>query len=200
MLRLVAHRFALYKFFNSLFLGLSVGAVFTLYTPLSPKLFSMGGILLAIGMLIVARLYPYLINIKSFFLISVTVEVILLLAILFFLFMGHGYESALIVYIAYQLTFVFGNYLVRSETIFLTDKTLLMKLDTAKQLGYLLGMALSYLFYESMQYMGIEEAKKQVFYLHFVLVFVELLTIAQLLRSVERINPHQDRSQTRSSR
>ena len=32
--------FIRYKFLNSLFLGLSVGAVFVLYTPLSPAVFS----------------------------------------------------------------------------------------------------------------------------------------------------------------
>ena len=35
--------FIRYKFLNSLFLGLSVGAVFVLYTPLSPAVFSAGG-------------------------------------------------------------------------------------------------------------------------------------------------------------
>ena len=41
--------FIRYKFLNSLFLGLSVGAVFVLYTPLSPAVFSAGGIGLALG-------------------------------------------------------------------------------------------------------------------------------------------------------
>ncbi len=41
--------FLAYKFFNSLFLGLSIGAVFTLYEPLSPAIFSAGGIGLALS-------------------------------------------------------------------------------------------------------------------------------------------------------
>ena len=49
--------FIRYKFLNSLFLGLSVGAVFVLYTPLSPAVFSAGGIGLASGTLIVATQY-----------------------------------------------------------------------------------------------------------------------------------------------
>ena len=36
--------FIRYKFLNSLFIGFSVGAVFVLYTPLSPAVFSAGGI------------------------------------------------------------------------------------------------------------------------------------------------------------
>ena len=197
MLRIIPQRFILYKFFNALFLGLSIGAVFTLYAPLSPKVFSIGGIVLALGMLLVARLYPYLINIKSFFYISIAVEAILLLAMLLFLLVGYGYQSALILYIAYQLTFVFGNYLVRSETLFLTDKKLLMRLDTAKQFGYLLGMGLSYLFYEVLERLHITRTKEQVYYLHLLLIVMELITIWQLARSFGKTT-RQDRSQTKS--
>ena len=47
--------FLAYKFFNSLFLGLSIGAVFTLYEPLSPAIFSAGGIGLALATLLSPR-------------------------------------------------------------------------------------------------------------------------------------------------
>jgi len=42
--------FVKYKFTNSMFTGLSIGAIFTIYKPLSPIVFSIGGIVLAIFM------------------------------------------------------------------------------------------------------------------------------------------------------
>ena len=62
MLKIVPKWFIRYKFFNSLFLGLSVGAIFTLYTPLEPSIYSLGGVILALAMLIVARPYNYILN------------------------------------------------------------------------------------------------------------------------------------------
>ena len=38
-----------YKFFNSLFLGISVGSYITIYSPLDIKTFSIGGIFLAVA-------------------------------------------------------------------------------------------------------------------------------------------------------
>ena len=55
-LKLNTYSFTLYKFFNSLFLGVSLGSVFTIYEPLDPKLFSAGGIFLAVSTLAIARL------------------------------------------------------------------------------------------------------------------------------------------------
>ncbi len=46
--------FISYKFFNSLFTGISVGSIFIIYTPLSPSVYSLGGIVLAALMLVVA--------------------------------------------------------------------------------------------------------------------------------------------------
>ena len=49
--------FILYKWFNSLFLGVSIGSVFTIYEPLEPSVYSLGGIALAVAMIIVAKFY-----------------------------------------------------------------------------------------------------------------------------------------------
>ena len=49
--------FILYKWFNSLFLGVSIGSVFTIYEPLEPSVYSLGGIALAAAMIIVAKFY-----------------------------------------------------------------------------------------------------------------------------------------------
>ena len=62
--------FVTYKFLNSLFMGLSIGSVFTLYAPLSPATFSAGGIGLALATLIIATQYHRLFNRDWFFRLS----------------------------------------------------------------------------------------------------------------------------------
>ncbi|MEA3418055.1 MAG: hypothetical protein U9Q90_01555 [Campylobacterota bacterium] len=185
-LQLVPTWFIRYKFFNSLFLGLSVGAIFTIYAPLDPSIYSLGGVLLAIAMLIVARLYHHILNTEWFFRISFFVEVVLLLAILYFLFNPYTYQTALLVYIGYQITFIFGSYLVRAETLLLGTDTLLTQLDTAKQLGYLAGMALSYLFYRIITHYGIQSNQDKVYDLHYLLLVVEAVVILLIFKSFRK--------------
>lgn len=186
MLKLIPQWFIRYKFFNSLLLGLSVGAIFTIYTPLEPSVYSLGGVVLAAGMLLIARLYSYILNAQWFFRISLLVEIILLLIMCYFLFDPYTYQTALIVYVGYQATFVFGNYLVRVETLLLGEDRLLTRLDTAKQMGYLLGMAGSYLFYRLLDQAGVTENQPQVYYLHFLLIAVEALVIFLIIKSFQR--------------
>lgn len=186
MLTLNAKWYLRYKFLNSLFLGLSVGAIFTIYAPLKPSIYSIGGIALAVGMLLIARLYERILNIEWFFRISLLVELVLLFVMLGFLLHPYNYQTALLVYIGYQVTFVFGSYLVRAETIIAKDDTLLTAIDTAKQLGYLFGMGLSYLFYKGVEHYGISENKEQVYDLHFVLVGVELFIIFSIIQSFRK--------------
>jgi hypothetical protein len=187
MLKIIPEWFIRYKFFNSLFLGLSVGAIFTLYAPLEPSIYSLGGILLAVGMLIVARFYHQILNAQWFFRISLLVEIVLLFAILYFVFNQYNYQTALIMYIGYQVTFVFGSYLVRVETLLLNTDVLLTKLDTAKQLGYLVGMGVSYGFYKVLTQLGIDANQDQVYTLHFLLLLVELIVIGLILKSFKRV-------------
>ncbi len=172
-----------YKFFNSLFTGLSVGSVFVIYTPLKPSIFSLGGIVLAVGMIVIARFYDVLMNIKRFFQISLMVELVILFLVILFLIKPYTYMTALLVYAGYQLTFMFGSYLVRAETLFLKKSFALSRVDIAKQLGYLAGMVGSYLFYEL-----IEAPKQmQVYYLHFILLLVEIVIILNLIKSFKGI-------------
>ena len=187
MLTLIPEWFIRYKFFNSLFLGLSVGAIFTLYAPLEPSIYSLGGIVLAIGMLLVSRLYQHILNTKWFFRISLFVEIVLLLAVIYFLFYEYNYQTALIMYIGYQITFIFGSYLVRVETLLLKTDTYLTKLDTAKQLGYLFGMGLSYLFYKLLAFQNITQNQEQVYLLHYALMLIELIVIVLILKSFKRV-------------
>ena len=187
MLKIIPEWFIRYKFFNSLFLGLSVGAIFTLYAPLEPSVYSLGGVILALAMLIVTRFYNHILNALWFFRISLFVEVVLLIAILYFLYNAYSYQTALLIYIGYQITFIFGSYLIRAETLLLKTDALLTKLDTVKQLGYLFGMGISYLFYKVIGIYGIESHQTQVYDLHFLLLGVEVIVIVLVIKSFRRV-------------
>ena len=136
--------FISYKFLNSLFLGLSVGTVFVLYTPLSPAVFSAGGIGLAIGTLLVAMQYQRILNANWFYRISMLVEWVVLAGIVGVLTFDLNPNLAMFIYLGYQFTFLFGSYLVRCETLLIPEQHRLTQLDVAKQMGYLGGMAMSW--------------------------------------------------------
>lgn len=176
-----------YKFFNSLFLGISVGSIFTLYAPLKPSIYSLGGIALALGMLGVAKLYTKILNLQTFFFISLGVELVVLAFVSYFLVFSYSYATALLIYIGYQFTFVFGSYLVRAETIFFPKAQLLSMLDVIKQKAYLFGMLISYGFYKSLEYFfHISDKQEQVYLIHFPLLTSQLLTIYFLLKAFKR--------------
>ncbi|WP_353662178.1 hypothetical protein [Hydrogenimonas sp. SS33] len=177
-----------YKGLNSFFMGLTVGSVFTIYAVLDPSVFSLGGIFLAVGMLAVAKFYEKILNMRTFFKISLLVELVMLVLIVGFLSLPYGFATALFVYIGYQFTFMFGSYLVRAETIFLNRKQILSWLDMAKQAGYLAGMLVSWLFYKVLERgLGITDHAKQVYELHWLLLVTELGIIYLLLRSFEKV-------------
>ncbi|MDX1809954.1 MAG: hypothetical protein R3331_10475 [Sulfurospirillaceae bacterium] len=151
-----------------------MGSVFVLYTPLQPSIFSLGGIFLALGMLFLAKIYYKIMNIRSFFYITLFVEVAVLAFVWAFLILNYSYQSALLVYIGYQLTFVFGSYLVRMETIALHKTQVLSWADTMKQKGYLAGLVFSYVFYKILDYFHIENKQIQVYDLYILLLLLEL--------------------------
>ena len=84
-MRLNEKAFIRYKLFNSSFTGLSIGILFTIYNPLDPSIYSIGGIILAASMLLIAKFYEQLLNIRSFFYISLMVEFMMLLTIVIFM-------------------------------------------------------------------------------------------------------------------
>lgn len=186
MLVLNPRNFILYKFFNSLFLGLSVGAIFTIYAPLDPSIYSIGGIALASAMLIIARLYHKILHIEWFYRISLAVELVLLAVIIYFLIFPYTYQTAIAVYLGYQFTFIFGSYLLRAETLIAKDQALLISIDTAKQFGYLVGMGASYLFYKLLEYRHITDNQTKVYDLHYLLLGVEIVIIVLIFRSFTR--------------
>jgi hypothetical protein len=180
--------FIIYKFFNSFFLGLSIGSIFTVYVPLKPSVYSIGGIVLAIGMIIVAKYYEKILNIDYFFKISLFVEFVILFVVVFYLFKPYGYMSALLVYSGYQLTFMFGSYLVRAETLILKKDTLLSKVDMAKQVGNLAGMLISFLFYKVLEYgFDITKNTQKVYYMHFLLLLTEIVIIVFIFKSFKKV-------------
>ena len=163
--------FIVYKFLNSIFLGLSVGAVFVLYTPLSPSIFSAGGIGLALGTVLVATQYRRILGAH------------MVLSAVFAGRMHHAHwrrgssglpldlTLALFIYIGYQVTFALGGYLVRCETLLMVSVDQLRKLDVAKQAGYLVGMAAAWAAYTGLAaFAGIEDRAAQVVALHWPLL------------------------------
>ena len=139
--------FIVYKFFNSLFLGTSIGSIFIIYSPLEPAIYSLGGIVLAFGLMTVAYFYEKILNIEFFYKISLFVELVILGVIISFLIFSYSYEIALCVYIGYQITFIFGSYLGRVETLLLKEKSILKAVDISKQAGYMVGLLLSYIIF-----------------------------------------------------
>ncbi len=181
-MRLRLRSYLYYKFFNSLFTGLSVGSIFVIYTPLEPSIYSLGGIVLALGMMIIAKFYDVLLNIRRYFQIGLFVELVMLLLIAIFLLKPYTYTTALFVYAGYQLTFLFGAYLVRAETLIVKRASFLSRVDIFKQAGYLAGMVGSFLFYQIVT--GSKE--EQVYMLHFLLILVEVVIIWLFIKSFER--------------
>lgn len=182
-MRLIPKYFFIYKALNSLFLGLSIGSIFTIYAPLKPAVYSVGGVALALGTLIIANLYSKILNIEWFFIISLFVEFILFVMIIIFLVSPYNYMLALFVYAIYQIIFTFGSYLFRAETLFLHETLLLTKLDIYKQTGYIAGMGLSYIFYK------VYEGKNnfdQVYNMHYLLFVVQLFIIYFVFKSFKK--------------
>lgn len=185
IMKLNQRAFLIYKLSNSAFTGLSIGILFTIYQPLEdPSIYSIGGMVLAIGMLILAKFYDKLLNIKSFFRISLFVEIITMFSLFLFLFLQHSITSALLIYCSYQLTFIFGGYLIRAETLVAKEKEFLGKIDVNKQVGYLIGLGTSYAFYKTLEFgFDITDSKIQISILHYLLILLQSLILIFLFRS-----------------
>ena len=174
-----------YKLLNSLFTGLSIGILFSIYEPIKdPSIYSVGGIFLAIGMLILAKFYDKILNIKNFYRILLFVEITILLTLFIFLYLKHSITSALLIYCGYQITFIFGSFLVRAETLVAQDKEFLGRIDINKQLGYLIGLSISYIFYKALEFgFKISDSKTQINILHYILVCLQMFIMIFLVKS-----------------
>ena len=179
--------FLAYKLFNSFFTGISIGILITIYEPLDPSIYSLGGMILALGMLLIAKFYDQILNIKHFYQISLIVEIVMLMTIISFLQFKYSNLSALLIYIGYQFTFIFGGYLLRAETLIAKEKKFLSKIDIFKQIGYLLGLAASFIFYKILEYnFEITDAKLQIGILHYILFTIQALILILLVSSFKK--------------
>ena len=186
-MKLNINPFIFYKLFNSCFTGLSIGILFTIYEPIKPSIFSIGGIFLALGLLIIANYYEKLLNISKFFYISIFVELFKLLSLILFFLLKYSIVSALLIYVIYQITFIFGGYLVRAETLVVKEKKLLSRIDINKQVGYLIGLCLSLIFYKTMDlFFEITDKKVQITILHYLLLTLQIFVIYLLIKSFKK--------------
>ena len=186
-MQLVEKNFLIYKLLNSSFTGLSIGILFKIYEPLDPEIYSIGGMVLAVAMIVIAKFYEKLLNIQSFYRISLFVEAVMLLTVISFLVLGYSLTSALVIYSGYQLTFIFGGYLVRAETLVTHRKELLSKIDMLKQTGYLVGLGASFLFYKVLD-MGLEITvpNDQIIVLHYVLILLQSVILLLVISSFKK--------------
>ena len=159
-----------------------------MYAPLEPSIFSIGGIVLALGLILIAKFYDKLIEINKFFKISILVEIVMLFTVIIFLLSPFNYMTVLAIYLGYQFTFMFGSYLVRAETLFIEKKELLSKLDIFKQSGYLVGLGLSWIFYKLLESgLSIETNDDKVYMMHFLLLVIEIVIITTLIKAFKRV-------------
>ena len=108
----------------------------------------------------------------------------MLLTLFIFLFLQYSLTSALLIYCSYQLTFIFGSYLVRAETLVANNKKFLGKIDVNKQIGYLVGLGASFTFYKALELgFNISDAKIQINILHYFLLSLQSLIIVLLISS-----------------
>ena len=186
-MQLVEKNFLIYKLLNSSFTGLSIGILFKIYEPLDPEIYSIGGMVLAVAMIVIAKFYERLLNIQSFYRISLFVEAVMLLTVISFLVLGYSLTSALLIYCGYQLTFIFGGYLVRAETLVTHRKELLSKIDMLKQAGYLVGLGASFVFYKVLDMgLGITVPNDQIIVLHYVLILLQSIILLLVISSFKK--------------
>ena len=180
--------FIRYKFFNSLFFGIAIGSYVTQYEPLKIVDFPIMGIIFSLLAIPIAMMYKKIMTINYFYQFSLFVEAIMMIWIIAFLMDPFSYQIALLIYIARQATFLFGDFLGRAETIFIKKTEILSSIDVAKQLGAISGMIISVVFYKILEHkFFITENEPQVFYIHFLLCIIEISIILLLVKAFQKI-------------
>ena len=90
-----------------------------------------------------------------------------------YLLFPNTFFGALIVYALYQVGFIFGDYLGRTETLLFPRKFILSQLDKRKQIGYLLGLGIAFIFYTILEFFGISQKESQIYAIHFLLLLLQ---------------------------
>ena len=177
-----------YKFFNSLFLGAGIGSYISQYQPIKISEIAILGIIFAFLSLLIARVYHKIIYKRYFFQISLFVELVMVFWMLFFLIFPFSYKIALLIYVARSFTFLFGDYLQRSETHLLKKKKIFSFIDINRQIGTIVGMVFAVVYYYILEeYFQITENQRLVYYIHFILFGVECMIIYFLLKSFRKV-------------
>lgn len=181
--------FITYKFINTMFMGIAIGSYVTQYKPIKIDDYPIMGIVFAFLTIGIASLYKRIMKIDYFFKFLLTVELIMLVWIIFFLVYPYSYQVALLIYIARSITFLFGDFLGRAETIFLNKTEILSSIDIFKQIGNISGMILSVLFYKWIEetYL-ISDNESKVYYIHFILASLQVIIICLVLKSFRKLN------------
>ena len=74
--------------------------------------------------------------------------------------------------------------MVRAETLVAQRKDLLSKIDFNKQVGYLVGLGASFIFYKVLDLaLEIEDPKDQIAILHYFLIYLQSLILIYVLKS-----------------
>lgn len=142
------------------------------------------GIIFSVLAIPIAMLYTRIMNINYFYKLSLLVEIIMLIWIIAFLIDPYSYQIALLIYIARQTTFLFGDFLGRAETIFIQKTEILSSIDISKQLGAISGMIISVLFYKILENnFNIVSNDPQVFYIHFLLFIIQIIIIYSIIKA-----------------
>jgi putative membrane protein len=180
--------FITYKFINTMFMGIAIGSYVTQYKPIKIDDYPIMGIIFAFLTIGIASLYKRIMKIDYFFKFLLTVELIMLVWIIFFLVYPYSYQVALLIYIARSITFLFGDFLGRAETIFLNKTEILSSIDIFKQIGNISGMILSVLFYKWIEetYL-ISDNESKVYYIHFILASLQVIIIFLVFKSFRRV-------------
>ena len=182
--------FVAYKSINAFFQGVWGTAYVALMAPLPPEAFSIGPLAFALGPLLVALGYSRLLNLPWFFRISVSVEVIALLSVVAVLLYPQSFLLAAGVYLGFQLALIFGNYLVRLETLVIA-KERFKPVDIGKTLGALAGALFALGFYQwARTWLGTDDSLVLIQYLHYPLLIVQLSNLTLLLASFDRAKFH----------
>ncbi|WP_181566332.1 hypothetical protein [Helicobacter monodelphidis] len=99
---------------------------------------------------------------------------------------------AILIYSFYQIIFIFGNYLLRAETMIFHHKQAIMALDISKQQGSFIGLILAFILYAFIEWQQSfrtptnYDKQEQIFYIHLVLLINQILVIHSLIRSFQR--------------
>lgn len=176
-----------YKLLNSLFLGVSLGTIFVIYTPLSPKTYSIGGIALALGAFVLTLFYTKILQTKPYKRILLGLEIVPFGYIVAYLVFPNTLFGAIVIYTLYQITFIFGDYLGRAETLIIKRKIILSWLDKYKQIGYILGLILAFVFYAILEFFGISQKESQIYRIHFLLLLLQCAVFLTLVYSFKKI-------------